>query len=75
LLNQFNERLQEAQSRAGRTFVSRTTLRHTRHGQDRPLTVLRAVLANPLTTERHIDAVLEDQLRIASTLEATGETV
>jgi len=75
LLNQFNERLQEAQSRAGRTFVSRTTLRHTRHGQDRPLTVLRAVLANPLTTERHIDAVLEDQLRIAATLEATGETV
>jgi hypothetical protein len=37
--------------------------------------VLRAVLANPLTTERHIDAVLEDQLRIAATLEATGETV
>jgi len=70
-LNRFNERLQEAQSSAGRTFVSRTTLRHTRHGQDRPLTVLRAVLANPLTAEHHIDAMLEDQLRIAATLETT----
>ncbi|HZH14908.1 MAG TPA: putative pyridoxal-dependent aspartate 1-decarboxylase [Archangium sp.] len=69
LLSRFNERLQEAQSAAGRTFVSRTTLRHTRYGLDRPLAVLRAVLANPLTTERHIDAVLDDQVRIASTLE------
>jgi glutamate decarboxylase len=69
-LSRFNERLQEAQSSAGRTFVSRTTLRHTRYGQDRPLAVLRVVLANPLTTERHIDAVLDDQVRIASELEA-----
>lgn len=68
-LSRFNERLQEAQSRAGRTFVSRTTLRHLRAGQDRPLSALRVVLANPLTTERHLCAVLEDQLRIASTLE------
>lgn len=69
-LSRFNERLQEAQSSAGRTFVSRTTLRSTHHGQERPMAVLRAVLANPLTAERHIDAVLEDQVRIAAGLEA-----
>jgi glutamate decarboxylase len=69
LISRFNTRLQEAQGSAGRTFVSRTTIRHSRHGQGRPLAVLRAVIANPLTTERHIDAVLDDQVHIASMLE------
>src|SRR5262249_21415886 len=50
-LNRFNERLHKAQRRAGRTYVSRTTLFHTRYRRDVPVVALRAVVANPLTTE------------------------
>jgi hypothetical protein len=37
-----------------------------RRGEDRPVIALRAVLANPLTTESDIDAVLKDQIEIAN---------
>lgn len=67
-LNAHNERLQKAQRRAGRTFVSRTMLDHTRHGRTTSIVGLRAVLANPLTTESDIDAVLEDQASVARSL-------
>lgn len=67
-VNDFNVRLQRLQRQAGRTFVSRTVLETTRHGRGLPLSSLRAVIANPLTTEADIDAVLEDQLRIAASL-------
>jgi glutamate decarboxylase len=69
-VSQFNERLQKAQRQAGRTFVSRTTLHHTAHAAGVPITALRAVTANPLTAEQDLDAVLDDQLRIASELAA-----
>src|SRR5262245_43190589 len=67
-LNRFNERLHKAQRRAGRTYVSRTTLFHTRHGRDVPVVALRAVIANPMTTEADLAAVLKDQQALARRL-------
>lgn len=67
-LNRFNERLQKAQRRAGHSFVSRTTLEATRYGRAVPVVALRAVLANPLTAEADIEAVLSEQLLIAAEL-------
>ena len=61
-INLCNERIQSAQSRAGQTFVSRTTLRATHIGHRGPVVALRAVIANPATTERDIEAVLDDQV-------------
>jgi putative pyridoxal-dependent aspartate 1-decarboxylase len=69
LINDLNEALQRRQRRAGLTFVSRTTLDCTCHGHTIPLVALRAVLANPLTTEEDIEAVLDDQIRLAECLE------
>ena len=67
-INRFTERLQKAQRQAGRTFVSRTTLHNTRYGDQASVVALRAVIANPLTMESDIDAVLADQTAIASQL-------
>jgi glutamate decarboxylase len=67
-LDQFNEQLQKAQRQAGRTFVSRTRVETARYNRSRSLVALRAVLANPLTTEADIQEVLSDQLEIASQL-------
>ncbi|MBW4506984.1 MAG: putative pyridoxal-dependent aspartate 1-decarboxylase [Scytonematopsis contorta HA4267-MV1] len=67
-ISQFNEYLQKAQRQAGRTFISRTTKTSTCFGQSITITALRAVIANPLTTEDDIDAVLIDQIQIASEL-------
>ncbi|MEH2382477.1 MAG: putative pyridoxal-dependent aspartate 1-decarboxylase [Nostoc sp.] len=66
LIDEFNERLQKTQRQIGRTFISRTTKTTTRFGKEIPIIALRAVLANPLTTEEDIDAVLNDQIQIAS---------
>ncbi|HEX2090818.1 MAG TPA: aminotransferase class V-fold PLP-dependent enzyme [Longimicrobiaceae bacterium] len=66
-VDRFNVRLQQAQWEAGRTFVSRTTL-DPGDGSP-PVVALRAVLANPLTREEDVDAVLDDQVAIAATLE------
>ena len=65
-INQFNQYLQKVQRRAGQNFVSRTTLLNTVYGKETPITALRVVLANPLTTEADIDAVLDDQMSIAA---------
>ncbi|HEX5709397.1 MAG TPA: putative pyridoxal-dependent aspartate 1-decarboxylase [Pyrinomonadaceae bacterium] len=69
-INRFNEELQKAQRQSGYSFVSRTTLDYTPQGGGLPVTVLRAVIANPLTTEEDIDSVLDDQLMIAANLPA-----
>ncbi|MBD2309012.1 putative pyridoxal-dependent aspartate 1-decarboxylase [Chroococcidiopsis sp. FACHB-1243] len=66
LISQFNQRLQKMQRQAGRTFISRTTKKIVRFGKEIPIIALRAVLANPLTTENDIDAVLNDQIQIAA---------
>ena len=67
-INNFNIRLQKAQREAGRTFVSRTLLSRTGSGSDSSVVALRVVLANPLTAEGDIDAVLNDQVEIAAGL-------
>jgi hypothetical protein len=46
-------------------FVSRTTSNTRGYGPDIPITALRAVIANLLTAEENIDAVLDDQVQIA----------
>lgn len=63
-INTFNKQLQEKQFLKGKTFVSKTTLTHTRYGSI-PLVVFRVVLSNPLTTYADLYEVLEDQLSIA----------
>ncbi len=60
LLNQVNQLLQKIQREAGKTFVSRTRLRVPPTGQ-KTITVLRVVLANPLTTEEILSEVLDEQ--------------
>jgi glutamate decarboxylase len=59
LLDQICQLLQKFQREAGKTFVSRTRLRMARY--DEEITVLRVVLANPLTTDEILAAVLTEQ--------------
>ncbi|MCC5601601.1 pyridoxal-dependent aspartate 1-decarboxylase PanP [Nostoc favosum] len=66
LINNFNETLQKMQRQIGRTFISRTTKTTISLGKEIPVIAMRAVIANPLTTEADIDAVLNDQIQIAS---------
>lgn len=65
-ISRFNDLLQKTQRRAGQSFVSRTRLDATCYGKAMPLAALRAVIANPLTTESDIDAVLDEQIKIAT---------
>lgn len=62
LLDQINQLLQKYQREAGQTFVSRTRLRVAAYSEE--ITVLRAVLANPLTTDEILAAVLAEQCAI-----------
>ena len=77
-LAQVNERLdvitQEVQKRqreAGKTFVSRTRLRCARY-PDCQISVFRSVLANPLTTDEILTAVLKEQCGIVKQSEVQG---
>ena len=63
LLDQVNQLLQKEQREAGKTFVSRTRLRVAAYGR-KELTVLRVVLANPLSTDDILRAVLAEQYAI-----------
>lgn len=67
-INAFNVRLQMRQRDYGEGFVSRTRLFHTQAGES--IEVLRAVLANPLTTETDIQAVLFEQANLGAQLES-----
>ena len=62
LLDQVNQLLQKDQREAGKTFVSRTRLQAFQYKQE--LTVLRVVLANPLTTDEILESVLDEQCTI-----------
>jgi glutamate decarboxylase len=62
ILDQVCQLLQKYQREAGKTFVSRTRLRVARYGEE--LTVLRVVLANPLTTDAILAAILNEQCEI-----------
>ena len=62
ILDQVCQLLQKYQREAGKTFVSRTRLRMARYGEE--ITVLRSVLANPLTTDEILASVLAEQCEI-----------
>jgi glutamate decarboxylase len=62
LLDQVCMLLQKHQRETGKTFVSRTRLRVAHYGEE--LTVLRVVLANPLTTAEILAAILVEQCEI-----------
>ncbi len=65
LLDKITEAIQKRQREAGRTFVSRTSLAPSRYHGD-TITVFRVVMANPLTTEDMLAAVLNEQCEIAA---------
>lgn len=67
-ISRFNDLLQTSQRRAGHSFVSRTKLDVSCYGTTAPISSLRAVIANPLTTESDIHAVLDEQVKIAEAL-------
>jgi glutamate decarboxylase len=64
LLDQVNQLVQKIEREAGKTFVSRTRLRVAAYAR-KEITVFRVVLANPLTTDAILGAVLEEQCEIA----------
>lgn len=68
VINTFNEVLQDFMFLHGSSFVSRTTLKQGRNQRRQDTVVLRAVIANPLTTEEHLAKVLEDQIAVADEL-------
>ena len=63
LLDRVNQLIQKRQREAGKTFVSRTRLRV--GSREEEFTVLRVVLANPLTTDGIMGGVLAEQCQIA----------
>ncbi len=63
LLDQVNQLVQKIERESGKTFVSRTRLRVAAYGK-KELTVFRVVLANPLTTDEILAAVLAEQCHI-----------
>jgi glutamate decarboxylase len=65
LLDKIIETIQKRQREAGKTFVSRTRLAPGRYNGD-TITVFRVVMANPLTTEEILAAVLDEQCEIAT---------
>lgn len=66
IINDCNEYLQKMQRHIGRTFISRTTKIILSLDKEIPVIAMRAVIANPLTTEEDIEAVLNDQIQIAA---------
>lgn len=63
-LDKITETLQKRQREAGQTFVSRTRLTPSRYQGD-SIIVFRVVLANPLTTNEILTAVLAEQCQLA----------
>jgi len=62
-LNEINQSLQRLQREAGKSFVSRTTLRHgDLPGND--IVVLRSVIMNPMTTMQILSEILDEQQAI-----------
>ncbi len=58
--------MQKRQRETGKTFVSRTRLPSGRHGGG-TVTVFRVVMANPLTTDKILASVLNEQCEMAET--------
>jgi glutamate decarboxylase len=72
-INQVNEYLQDIKHSLGEGFVSRTTLRNTVYGFNTPISALRVVIANPLTTEADIDIVLDQSKEIGKQIGLRGQ--
>ena len=70
VLDQICQLLQKNQREAGKTFVSRTRLRFDRY--DGEITVLRVVLANPLTTDEILSEILAEQCELVRQPEIKG---
>ncbi len=68
-INRFNQKLQLAQSEAGVSLVSYTSLLSARYDPPREVIALRAVILNPNLANEDIDRLLEDQQRVALELE------
>ncbi len=68
LLDLITQEVQKRQREAGKTFVSRTRLYSALY-PDIQISVFRSVLANPLTTEEILAAVLEEQCAIVKETE------
>jgi len=64
LLNDLTKFIQKKQRESGKSFVSRTRLSPGAH-DGQTITVFRCVLANPLTTEKILQDVLDEQKEIA----------
>lgn len=71
-LNELTEEIQKEQRARGKTFVSRTRL-ETKSEDNHVLTVLRVVLANPLTTRHILEDVLTEQKGYGDRLVRTDE--
>lgn len=67
-LNRLNEQVHNAQRQAGQSYVSRTTLFNSRLGRGVPVVALRAVVANPLTCEADLAAILHEQGSLGAAL-------
>lgn len=65
-LDQLCRFVQKQQREAGKSFVSRTRLEIEKYGAN-PVTVFRVVLANPLTSNADLEAILAEQRQIAVT--------
>jgi glutamate decarboxylase len=63
-LDELTVLVQKQQREAGKSFVSRTRIEIEKY-HNAAVTVFRVVLANPLTTEQDLEAILQEQLRIA----------
>ncbi|WP_340615639.1 pyridoxal-dependent aspartate 1-decarboxylase PanP [Xenorhabdus entomophaga] len=64
VLNALNQNIQAMQWTAGKSFVSRTSINPVQWNRQ-PTTVLRVVLANPLTTPEILEDMLEEQRQLA----------
>ncbi|HEY5717597.1 MAG TPA: putative pyridoxal-dependent aspartate 1-decarboxylase, partial [Motiliproteus sp.] len=71
LLNSITRHIQKTQREHGKAFVSRTRLTPERYGQQ-PIVVFRVVLANPLTDEKTLADVLDEQAEIAASAALKG---
>lgn len=70
LLNRMTQLIQKTQRERGKAFVSRTRLTPVRYDRQ-AITVFRVVLANPLTDDQVLRALIEEQRQIAEeTLES-----
>jgi glutamate decarboxylase len=63
-LDELTVSIQKQQREAGKSFVSRTRIEIEAY-DNQPITVFRVVLANPLTTEQDLEAILAEQVELA----------